>query len=175
MVKRAGLFVLAALLIALATGTYLLKRPQPGVTVSAAPLLDSKLYDLQGTHQDFKQWRGRLLVIHFWAPWCLPCRSDIPGFITLQNRYANQGVQFIGIALADHDAVALDSKHLGIPYPVLLGDLETLSLMRKIGDPNGKLPFLLLVGADNRLIATHTGNYPLTDLEADLRQHLPAP
>jgi thiol-disulfide isomerase/thioredoxin len=77
--------------------------------------------DLAGKAQALRQWQGKVLVLNFWAPWCPPCREEIPDFIRLQERHGQAGLQFVGVALDDPDKVAAFVDETGINYPILLG------------------------------------------------------
>ena len=66
---------------------------------SAQPVFASSFSDLRGQRQALRQWQGKVMVLNFWATWCPPCRTEIPEFIKLQEKYRERGVIFIGIAI----------------------------------------------------------------------------
>jgi thiol-disulfide isomerase/thioredoxin len=120
-------------------------------------VLASVFPDLNGQHQALAQWRGKVLVVNFWATWCPPCREEIPGFIALQRELGDKSVQFVGIAIDKADKVNDFARELGINYPLLLGGDSALELQRQLGNPAGVLPFTLIIDATGKLAAHHVG------------------
>lgn len=143
------------------------QAPDPvaaGQTILAASLMgiDDKL-------QPFAQWRGKVLVVNFWATWCAPCREEIPGFIRFQERYRADGVQFVGVAIDQKERVAPYAKDIGINYPVLVGGLETMEFARQLGNRRSVLPFTLVVDRAGRVAATQVGMLRSEKLESLLK------
>ena len=107
---------------------YINHRPPAAVqTPATAP--EFALRDLAGKSHRLAEWRGKLVLLNFWATWCPPCREEIPLFIDLQRRYAGQGLQIVGISIDDPAAVARYWQDMKINYPLLLADDATLDLM----------------------------------------------
>ena len=71
----------------------------------AIPLPAFSFNDLDGASRSSDEWKGKILVINFWATWCPPCREEMPLFTEIQEKYDAQGVQFIGIAIDDPELV----------------------------------------------------------------------
>ncbi len=105
------------------------------------------------------EWAGELLVVNFWATWCAPCRREIPAFIALQDRYADQHVQFIGIAFDHAEAVRAYADEQKINYPVLIGEDGVARYMRALGNTIGALPFSAVISRDGRILQTHQGEW----------------
>lgn len=144
---------------------------------AAAPVNDHSLAywsfeDMDGQERHMSEWAGKLLVVNFWATWCPPCRKEIPGFITLQNNYDNDTVQFIGIALDRADAVREYAAEQGINYPLLIGEDAVAEYMRALGNTIGALPFSAVIGPDGRVIETHQGEWSQDDVDRVIRASL---
>lgn len=152
--------------------------PPPQPATASGPgqqLWQQRWPDLQGTPQPLAQWRGKVLVVNFWATWCAPCREEIPAFIRIQNDFELQGVQFVGIALDQPDQVEPFARELKINYPLLLTGEEGLKLLPELGNPTGALPFTLVYDTDGRLLHTHLGPIAEDLLRQVLEPLLPRP
>ena len=125
----------------------------------------ARLADLKGGAQTLRQWQGQVLVVNFWATWCAPCREEIPGFVRLQERYGPRGLQFVGIAIDQPDKVAEFSREFHINYPLLMGELETIELMRQAGNRAGVLPYTLVIDRDGKLVSREPGGLKESRLE----------
>lgn len=142
-------------------------EPLPGSPgeVRLAEVWDSRLPDLAGRIQNLSQWQGRVLVLNFWAPWCPPCRKEIPDFIRLQERHGKAGLQFVGVALDDPDKVAAFVDKTGINYPILLGGEDGSALSMAAGNRLGGLPFTAVFDRRGNAVATLTGGVTEARLE----------
>lgn len=142
---------------------------QPG---AAEALMAIRLADLNGERQSLSQWRGKVLVVNFWATWCTPCREEIPMFVRAQDKYRAQGLQFIGIAIDQPDNVRAFSKEFSINYPLLIGGMEAVALSRLAGNRIGALPFTIVMDRKGKLAATQLGELKEARLDAVIRPHL---
>ena len=129
----------------------------------------ARLADLKGGMQPLEQWRGQVLVVNFWATWCAPCREEIPGFVRLQERYGSHGLVFVGIALDQPDKVAEFAREFHINYPLLVGGMETLDLLRQAGNRAGVLPYTLIIDRAGKLVSREPGGLKESRLEEVLR------
>ena len=90
---------------------------------ATAESADLQLKNLRGEVQQLQDYRGKILVLNFWATWCVPCREEMPLFVRLQNRYASQGVQFIGASIdvpEDTQKVNEFAREYRINFPIWL-------------------------------------------------------
>ena len=81
-----------------------------------------KLKDLQGREVTSADFKGKVVVVDFWATWCPPCRAEIPGYIALQKKYADKGLVIVGVSVDENGAAAVApfAKAKGINYQMLL-------------------------------------------------------
>ena len=129
----------------------------------------ARLADPQGGLQPLAQWRGRVLVVNFWATWCAPCREEIPGFVRLQARHGARGLLFVGIAIDQPDPVARFAREFGINYPVLIGGLESLDWLREAGNRGSVLPYTVVIDRQGNLVSRQAGGVKEHALEAIIK------
>ena len=119
--------------------------------------LDFTLKDIDGKDVRLAGYQGKVVLLDFWATWCVPCKVEIPIFIDLYNRYKNQGFEVVSIVLLDKFANAKPyAAKMQMNYPVLDGDPQ----QDKIDDAYGPLlglPMSFLIGRDGRLCQKHLG------------------
>ena len=131
----------------------------------AQTIFAASLPDLQGNNQPISQWRGKVLVVNFWATWCEPCRKEIPEFIKLQEQFRNQGLLFVGVALDKKEKVVAYSKEAGINYPVLVGEWDAIELSKAAGNRQGGLPFTVVIDRSGKITSIHLGGISRADME----------
>lgn len=124
---------------------------------AAQRLISMSLSDLSGKSQLFTQWRGKVLVVNFWATWCVPCREEIPALMKVQRQYAGNGVQIVGIAVDNVDKVREYAKELRIDYALLIAGVETLDLAHSLGNRASVLPFTVVLDRTGKLVHSHAG------------------
>ena len=168
---RNSLFVLVLALAGAAGGFFSWRffhtdQPPAGLSASGEPAglaavgsrrPDFRLPDLGGAVRDVGEWDGRVLVINFWATWCPPCRREMPDFIALQQQFGEQGLQFLGIAVDERDAVSEFVSSLGVNYPILLGQMDAMELGRRLGNTLGALPYTVIVDRQGTMVFAKRG------------------
>lgn len=123
------------------------------------------LPDLDGKPRKLVQYRGKRVLLNFWATWCHPCREEMPALARAQRLHPD--VQIIGIAMDQPDAIRHWLQHAPVPYPIWLG-LASAAIKPAVlfNDRQGLLPYSVLVGADGRIRDTHLGKLDQQRLQA---------
>lgn len=155
--KKILLFAGVALM-ALAAGLFSQQRLAVA-TENVAPAVGVQFAypDVQGQLQNADRWRGKILVINFWASWCGPCLKEIPEFIALQREYADKNVQFIGIAIEDQVPVADYLQRVSVNYPMLVAGDAGSNLARQWGNIINAVPFTVIVNAQGQIVHRQPG------------------
>lgn len=178
--KSRWVFVGVAVLAMLA-GTVLWELDHaPAPRVATPQFSPEELYaavfrDVEGNPQTLGPYRRRLLVLNFWAPWCGPCREEMPGFSRLQARWGARGVQFVGLTGDGADEVQRFVREVPIRYPLMLGGKEADSWARRLGDIDGVLPYTIILEPEGRVVGQKVGIYSQPDLEKTLEKLRPEP
>ncbi len=146
---------------------------------------DFELKDIDGKMVKLSDFRGKAVVLNFWATWCPPCKVEIPWFEDLQQRYGSQGLEVVGVALDDSgdEDIAKFARELKMNYPVLLGKEETSDLYGGVEalpttfyiDRNGKIITSVPGLVDRKEIEDNVIKALNTKTEAASNQTSPAP
>jgi cytochrome c biogenesis protein CcmG/thiol:disulfide interchange protein DsbE len=115
---------------------------------------DFSLPELNGHQLNLSDYRGKVVLLDFWATWCEPCRVETPHFVELQNKYSGRGLQVIGVSMDDGpEPVREFYQQFKMNYPVVMGDAKTGEIY---GGVLG-LPIAFLIGRDGRISSRHIG------------------
>jgi thiol-disulfide isomerase/thioredoxin len=131
----------------------------------AEAIFAANLPDIQGENQTVSQWQGNVIVVNFWATWCTPCREEIPEFIETQKKFGDQGLIFVGIAIDQEDKVKMFSEEFGINYPILIGSMDTWTLLTAAGNRHSALPYTVVIDRSGRIVETYLGRVNLQKME----------
>ena len=167
--SQALLIGIAAATIALVGTAYFGSAPPAALSLPAGSverLFASQLNDSDGKTQKIAQWRGKTLVINFWASWCPPCREEMPEFSRLQTKYAVNNVQFVGIALDTADNVSRFLQKQAVGYPLLIGGVPGNELAQQLGNANLALPYTVVLGAAGDVRLARLGRVGEGELDA---------
>ncbi len=120
-------------------------------------ILGSRLVGLDGVSQNLTAFRGRILVVNYWATWCAPCREEIPMFVRIQQEFAAKNVQFVGIAIDQVDKVREFAMEFQVNYPFFIGAMDSMELSREAGNQAGVLPYTLIINPAGQIAAKLVG------------------
>ena len=155
------------------------KKEVPPYTTAIAPtggkphtavdnLFKQSRNDLQGKPQSLAQWRGKPLVVNFWATWCAPCVQEMPELSELAALDAGKTFNVIGIGIdSPSNMNEFAAKHK-IAYPLYVAGMGGTELSREFGNSAGGLPYTVLIGADGQVRKTYLGKLKFDELRADL-------
>lgn len=130
----------------------------------AAELFVATYPDLSGRTRRLSEWRGRGLVCNFWAPWCEPCRDELPLLNAAWQKYSSNGAEVLGIGIDSAPNIREYLKVVKVGFPVLVGEASALALMRSLGNKGGGLPFTVLLDPAGRVRQTKFGAFTATEL-----------
>lgn len=165
-----------AILAMLASGKYLNRVRQRAshsalvgdVRGVSAP--DFQLTSLDGKQVKLSDFRGKAVLLNFWATWCSPCKVEMPWFVDLQKKYGNDGLVVVGVAMDDTEAskIAKFAGEMGVNYPVLLGT-------DKVSEDYGNVEFLpttFYIDREGKIVGKGTGLLGRDEVEQNVRKAL---
>ena len=163
--KRVLIYGIVALCL---VGLYIASRraaqkPKPTASGNAAP--DFTLTDIDGKKLTLSDYKGKVVLLDFWATWCTPCREEIPHFVEMQQKFGSQGFQVIGISM-DDDAKPVKKflQDYRINYPLAVGDDK---LAQSFGGILG-LPVNFLIDRDGRIAKKYLGATNVSVFDKDV-------
>lgn len=127
--------------------------------------------DIQGRPVDLASYRGRVVLLTFWATWCAPCQIEMPHFIRWQSEFAPQGFQVIAVSMDDDASPVLAlARRRNLNYPVIMGDAK---LGKLYGGVLG-LPVTFLIDRQGKIVAVFKGSSNLGVMKAQILRSLAA-
>jgi thiol-disulfide isomerase/thioredoxin len=97
------------------------------------------------------QWRGKVLVVNFWASWCPPCVEEMPALDKLQQEFLSQNVLIVGIGIDSPSNIRQFIEKTIISYPIVLGGLGGNEINKMLGNPSGALPFTVVINPKGQI------------------------
>jgi peroxiredoxin len=134
---------------------------------------DFELTSLDGKRVKLSDYRGKAVLLNFWATWCSPCKVEMPWFVDLQKKYGNDGLVVVGIAMDDTetDKIAQFASEMGVNYPVLLGT-------DKVSEQYGNVEYLptsFYINRQGRIVGKGTGLLGRGEVEENVQKALASP
>ncbi len=133
---------------------------------SSAPLFAATLSDLDDKPVALERFRGKPLIVNFWARWCGPCRAEIPELIAIRKAHKGK-LEVLGIGIEDKADPAKEfAKAYEMDYPVFVAKEKGIPLMQALGNTKGGLPFTIVVDRNGQVVRKKMGLMKKADLEA---------
>jgi len=139
-------------------------QPRPVGTEAEATFWASQFEGPNGEAVDLAAWRGKPLLVNFWATWCPPCVEELPLLNAFYRAHAARGWQVLGLAVDQPRAVRSFLQKLPLDFPVGMAGLAGTQLSRELGNPTGGLPYTVVMGADGAVLHRKIGKVSETDL-----------
>ena len=167
----------AAVLIGVGLLTVMAAAPPPEAEAAQAGVcdpdgkvanLDFVLKDMNGKDVMLSAYKGKVILLDFWATWCAPCRIEIPNFVDLYKKYQSQGFVVLGVSVDDPiSKLKPFVRELKMNYPVLIG-LNRDDVKDAFGPPPG-YPTSFIIGRDGKICSEHTGFVPKEEFERKIQ------
>ena len=170
------IIVVAAIAMMLIVGKHLARESRRGSdALSGAPAVGAaapafELSAIDGKKMRLQDFRGKAVLLNFWATWCEPCKIEMPWFVELQKEYGPQGLQVIGVAMDDSGKSQIEkfAQQIGVNYPVLLG---TESVGEAYGGVEG-LPTTFYLDREGKVVARVIGLTGRDEIENNVKKGL---
>ena len=145
----------------------LTKASTPANELKGRPAPEFNLLSLDGQSVRLADYRGKAVLLNFWATWCQPCKIEMPWFEEMQKQYGPQGLQVVGIAMDDasKEDIARFAKDMGVNYPILLGK-------EAVGDAYGGVQFLpstFFIDRDGKVVDRIFGLKSRSEIEDNIK------
>ena len=143
----------------------------PNLRGKKAPSFMLKTQD--GRKVSLADYKGKAVLVNFWATWCVPCKLEMPWFVDLEKQYASQGFEILGVNEddeKDHSQIDKFAKKIGVNYPILLGNDATSKAYGGVE----VLPTSFYVGRDGKVVEEAAGLISRDEIEANIKKALAA-
>ena len=133
---------------------------------SSGPLFAATLNDLDDKPVALERYKGKPLIVNFWARWCGPCRAEIPELIKFRNAHKGK-IEVLGIGIEDKAEPAKEfAKAYDMDYPVFVAKEQGIPLMQTLGNTKAGLPYTLFIDRNGQVISKKMGTIKKPDLDA---------
>lgn len=167
------IFTAVVIAVGLYIGYHNARRPSLSLSPhlsQSSPAPDFSLEALDGKTMRLSDFRGKAVLLNFWATWCGPCKIEIPWFVDLQKEYGAQGLQIVGVAMDDasKEEIGKFAQDMGVNYPILIGKE---SVGQEYGGVDG-LPESFLIARDGKIVERIIGLRGRAEIEDAIKKAL---
>jgi peroxiredoxin len=168
--KTVGIVVFAVAVVSAAALLFGQSKSSGAGTGLSGPMMPAPSWTLQNADgqtihsSDFK---GKVVILDFWATWCPPCKAEIPGFIALQKEYGKNGLAVIGVSVDEGGAAVVKefAQKIGMNYTVVLADDKTTQAFGSIE----AIPTTFIIDREGRIVTKHLGFTEKDEFEKELK------
>ena len=121
---------------------------------------------------DTEKWRGKVLVVNFWASWCPPCVEEMPTLDKLQGEFKSQNVLFVGIGIDSPSNIREFLEKTPVSYPIVIGGLEGSNISKQMGNSQGALPYTIVINAQGKATSSKLGKISEEELRKSIKSAL---
>ena len=125
-----------------------------------------------GKLADTEKWRGKVLVVNFWASWCPPCVEEMPTLDLLSQEYLQQNVLFVGIGIDSPSNIREFLEKTPVSYPIVIGGLEGSNLSKQMGNSQGALPYTIVIDGQGKATSSKLGKISEEELRKAIKSAL---
>jgi thiol-disulfide isomerase/thioredoxin len=143
-------------------------RPAAVADAAARVFFEQRLPTPEGQPVVFNDWRGKVVVINFWATWCPPCVEEMPDLHRLSLQWESKGVKFVGIGVDTASSIQQFQRKVTVAYPLVVAGTVGSELARTLGNQSGGLPYTVIIDRQGRIAHQYLGRIKPATLEADL-------
>lgn len=117
-------------------------------------------------------YKGKLVLLNFWASWCPPCRVEVPDFVEMQSKYGGDKFTIIGVSIEGKDEMMPFVTANKMNYPLTYGQDAGNKIAAAYGDPDGALPYSVLISPEQKVLEIYTGIISKEKFEGMIAKHL---
>lgn len=137
--------------------------------LSSQSLFRTSLPNEDGVSQQLSQYKGKVIVLNFWATWCPPCREEMPELSALHQEYEANNVVVLGIAIDELTQVKMFTQETPVSYPLFAAEEDGMGFSNNLGNDKGVLPYTVIINSDGQVIKTYFGRITKPLLEIALK------
>jgi thiol-disulfide isomerase/thioredoxin len=125
-----------------------------------------------GKPANSENWRGKVLVVNFWASWCPPCVEEMPALDRIAQEYASKNILIVGIGIDSPSNIREFLQKTPVSYPIVLGGIEGSNLSKQMGNTQGALPYTVVINPKGKSIYTKLGKISEEELKKAINSAL---